>query len=338
MRERPLLSACCLALVWATLPAACGPAPQPVHAVITADGSSTVYPLTEAVAEDFQRAFPGTRVTVGVAGTGGGLRRLCRGGLDLADASRPITEAEAASCAAAGVEFVELPVAYDGITVAVHPSNTWVESLTVEDLRRLWRHEAEGRLLRWSQWRPEFPDRELHLFGAGVASGTFDYFTSVITGTSRDSRGDYTSSEDDNTLVQGVATDPDALGYFGFAYYEAHREYLRAVPIRARAGAPDVLPTRASIQSGAYEPLARPVFVYVNARALARADVQAFVEYYVTHVDDLANDIGYVPLDARVQAAVRARLAARRTGSLFADPRNGRTVTLAVRLGLEQAR
>jgi phosphate transport system substrate-binding protein len=321
--------------VWATLLAACSGTPQAAHAVITADGSSTVYPLTEAVAEDFQRAFPGTRVTVGVAGTGGGLRRLCRGGLDLADASRPITPAEAAACAAAGVEFVELPVAYDGVTITVHPSNTWVDSLTVEDLRRLWRHEAEGRVMRWAHWRPEYPNRELHLFGAGVDSGTFDYFTSVITGAPRDSRGDYTSSEDDNTLVQGVATDPDALGYFGFAYYEAHQEYLRAVPIRAHADAPAILPTRASIRSGAYQPLARPVFVYVNAQSLQREDVRRFVEYYVAHVADLANDVGYVPLDARVQGAVRARLASRQTGSLFAATPGTSSATLAQRLGLE---
>jgi phosphate transport system substrate-binding protein len=296
-----------------------------------------VYPLTEALAEDFQRERPGTRVTVGVTGTGGGLRRFCRGGLDLADASRPITPAEAATCTSNGVPFIELPVAYDGITVAVHPSNTWLDSVTVDELGRLWRHEAEGRILRWSQWRPDLPDRELHLFGAGVHSGTFDYFTGVITGTRRDSRGDYTSSEDDNTLVQGVATDPDALGYFGFAYYEAHHEYLRAVPVRAHAGAPAVAPTRATIQSGDYAPLARPVFVYVNARSLERADVRAFVEYYATHVSDVANDVGYVSLAPQVQAAVRARLDARQTGSLFANAAHP-AVTLATLLGLEPSR
>jgi phosphate transport system substrate-binding protein len=338
MRVRHLLPACGLTAATLAMQVACGGAPRPVRAVITADGSSTVYPLTEAVAEDFQRAFPGTRVTVGVAGTGGGLRRFCRGGLDLADASRPITPGEAATCAAGGVAFLEIPVAFDGIVVAVHPANTWVQSVTVDDLRRLWRHEAEGRVLRWSEWRPGFPGRELHLFGAGVDSGTFDYFTGVITGAPRDSRGDYTSSEDDNMLVQGVATDPDALGYFGFAYFEAHQEYLRAVPIRLHADAPAVTPSRATIQSGAYQPLARPVFIYVNARSLERADVRAFVEYYVTHVNDLANDVGYVPLDPRVQAAVRARLDARQTGSLYGDPRGVRPLTLAARLGLESPR
>jgi phosphate transport system substrate-binding protein len=338
MRVRSLLPACGLAIAMLAWQVACGGSPGPVQAVITADGSSTVYPLTEAVAEDFQRAVPGTRVTVGVAGTGGGLRRFCRGGLDLADASRPITRAEAATCAAAGVSFLEVPVAFDGIVVAVHPSNTWVDSVTVGDLRRLWRHEAEGQLLRWSQWRAGYPDRELHLFGAGVDSGTFDYFTGVITGAPRDSRGDYTSSEDDNMLVQGVATDPDALGYFGFAYFEAHQEYLRAVPVRLHDDAPAVAPSRATIQSGAYQPLARPVFVYVNARSLDRPDVRAFLEYYVTHVTELANDVGYVPLDARVQAAVKARVDARQTGSLFAAASDAPALTLAARLGVEPPR
>lgn len=338
MRACPQLSAYGLALVTLVTLAACGRTPQPVHAVITADGSSTVFPLTEAVAEEFQREFPGSRVTVGVVGTGGGLRRFCRGGLDLADASRPITALESAACTANGVAFIEVPVAYDGIVVAVHPANTWLDSVSVEQLRILWRHQAEGRVLRWSQWRPGFPDRELHLFGAGVHSGTFDYFTAVITGVGRDSRGDYTSSEDDNMLVRGVATDPDALGYFGFAYYDAHRESLRAVPIRARDDAPAIAPTRVTIQSGAYQPLARPVFVYVNARALDRANLRAFVEYYVTHVSELANDVGYVPLDPRVLAAVRARLDARHTGSLFAGAVDGPAVTLAARLGVEMAR
>ena len=332
MRARLLTTTCGLAVLVAMPLAGCGGGDSQGRAVISVDGSSTVYPLTEAMAEEFQRISPGTRVTVGVAGTGGGLRRLCRGGLDLAAASRPITVVEAAACARSGIAFIELPVAFDGITVAVHPDNTWVESLTIDDLRRLWRHEAEQQLLRWSQLRPGYPDREVHLFGAGVDSGTFDYFTGVVTGAPRDSRGDYTSSEDDNMLVQGVAGDPDALGYFGFAYYEASQEYLRAVPIRATAGAPAVLPTRESIRSGTYQPLSRPVFVYVNARALDRDDVRRFLEYYTTHLSDIANDVGYVPLSADVQAAVRARLAARRTGSIFAGATAAPTLTLAARL------
>lgn len=336
MRAHPLSAALCLLVVaMAATLGACRRDAAAVRDVITADGSSTVGPLTEAAAEDFQHDVPGTRVTVGVAGTGGGLRRLCRDGVDLANASRPISDAEAATCAERGVAFIELPIAYDGVTVVVHPSNTWVQSLGVEDLRRLWRHQAEGAIVRWSQWMAGYPDREIHLFGAGVESGTFEYFTHAITGTARDSRGDYTSSEDDNTLVQGVATDPDALGYFGFAYYEAHHEYLRAVAIRPEPHAPAVLPTRATIRDGSYRPLARPVFLYVNAAALARTDVRRFVDYYFTHVAELADDLGYVPLEPRVLAAVRARLDARRTGSVFAGPREAGVRTLAARLGLD---
>ena len=312
--------------------ASCGPrAPRP--GLVSVDGSSTVYPLTEAVAEEYGREHPGARVAVGIVGTGGGLRRLCRGGLDVADASRPITPAEHDACLSAGVRYVELPVAYDGVTVVVHPSNTFVESLTVEQLGRLWRHEAEGRVLRWSDWRPDWPDREMRLFGAGVDSGTFDYFTAVVTGTPGDSRGDYTSSESDHLLVQGVAGDPDAIGYFGYAYYEQHATALRPVPIRATADAPAVPPTRESIRSGRYRPLARPVFVYVNARALTRPEVHAFVDYYLSHVSDLAGEVGYVPLAPAVMDAVRARLRAGHTGSLFAS--GTASQTLAARLGLE---
>ncbi len=316
--------------------AGCDRTATPIGTVIDIDGSSTVYPLTEAVAEDFRRVHPGTRAIIGVSGTGSGLRRLCRGAVDIANASRPITAAEADTCAAAGIEFLELPVAHDGITVVVHPSNTWVDSLTVAELRRLWRHQAEGRLLRWSQLRAGWPDREIHLFGAGVASGTFDYFTGVVTGVPRDSRGDYSSSEDDNVLVQGVATDPGALGYFGYAYYEEHREYLRAIPIRADDSAPAVSPTPSTIRSGAYHPLSRPVFLYVSAHAVARPGVAAFVDYYVAQVGALAGDVGYVALDARVLGAVRDRVAARTTGSLFTSDQPAlHAVALGTRLGVE---
>ena len=227
-----------------------------------------------------------------------------------------------------------MPVAFDGITVAVHPSNTWVESLTVEDLRRLWRHEAEGRSSAGRSCARAIPDREVHLFGAGVDSGTFDYFTGVDHRcAARQSRRLHVERGRQHPRA-GRGGDPNALGYFGFAYYEAHHEYVRAVAIRADADADAVLPTRDTIRSGAYRPLARPVFVYVNAQSLDRDDVRRFVDYYTTHVTELANDVGYVPLDARVQDAVRARLAARRTGSLFAgDAAQAGTVTLAARLG-----
>ncbi len=324
--------------VWPLLAllAGCGRPAASLDTLIAIDGSSTVYPLTEAMAEDALRERPGTRVIIGVSGTGGGLRRFCRGDVVIANASRPMTRTEARSCDRAGIAFLEVPVAHDGITVAVHPSNTWVDSLSVAELRTIWRHEAEGQVLRWSQVRPGWPDREMHLFGAGADSGTFDYFTGVITGAPRDSRGDYNASENDNMLVQGVAGDADALGYFGYAYYDEHREYLRAVPIRAGEASPAIMPTAATIRSGAYHPLSRPVFLYVNAGAIAREDVRAFVEYYLAHVAELAGDVGYVPLDDRVMAAVRARVDAGTTGSLFAVPAPGtRPLPLAARLGVE---
>lgn len=316
--------------------AACGsPAARSTGAVIAVDGSSTVYPLTEAVAEEFQHSYPGARITIGVAGTGGGFNKFCRGETVLSNASRPITATERAECAVRGVEFVELPVAYDGITIVVHPSNTWADTLTVEELRRLWRHEAEGRVMRWSQVRAGFPDREIHLFGAGVDSGTFDAFTGAIMGAPRDSRGDYTSSEDDNILVQGVASDPLALGYFGFSYYSEHRDYLRAVAIRQADGLPAVVPTEDTIRSGRYRPLSRPVFVYVSLRALDRPDVRALVDYYVTHGGELAREVGYVPLTEPVAKAVRARVAARTTGSLYGT-NHPLGATLDARLGVDQ--
>lgn len=295
--------------------------------VVRVDGSSTVYPLTEAVAEEYLRAFPHARITVGVAGTGGGFKRFCRGEIDIANASRPISPIEQAACADSGISFLEIPVAYDGITVVVHPANDWVTDLTVDELGRLWRHEAEGKVLRWSDLRPGFPQREIRLYGAGVDSGTFDYFTEAVTGTARDSRGDYTSSEDDNMLVQGVAGDEGALGFFGFAYFEENRTRLRAVPIRPTSDARPVAPTVETIRTGTYRPLSRPVFVYVSAAAFARADVEAFVAFYLAHVGVLAREVGYVPLSDDTAGQVLARVRARTTGSIYdAGDMAGRTL------------
>lgn len=323
-----------LALLGAALvTGACGSTPS-LGELIRVDGSSTVYPLTEAVAEEFLRANPGARITVGVAGTGGGFKRLCRREIDITSASRPITDAEQATCAGGGVQVVEVPVAYDGITVVVHPDNHWVDHLTIEELGRIWRHQAEGQLLRWSQVRQGFPDRELHLFGAGVDSGTFDYFTEAVTGTPRDSRGDYTSSEDDNTLVQGVSGDTGSLGFFGFAYYVENRAQLKAVPIVAAAGQPPVAPTPETIESGAYRPLSRPVFLYADAGALARPEVRGFIAFYLEHGPALAREVGYVPLSEAVAARVRARFEQGVTGTLYEDGRAA-GASLARRLGLE---
>lgn len=300
-----------------TVVLACQSVPGERQAVIRVDGSSTVYPLTEAVVEEYQRVVPDARITVGVAGTGGGFKKFCREEIDITNASRPIGASEREACAAAGVQFMEIPVAYDGVTIVVHPDNDWVSSLTVEDLGRLWRHEAEGRLTRWSQWHHGYPDLEIRLFGAGVDSGTFDYFTEAVTGTAGDSRGDFTSSEDDNTLVQGVAGDRQALGFVGFAYYDENRTRLRAVSIAAAPGEVPVLPSADTIRDGSYRPFSRPVFIYVNRTAFGRHDVRALVDFYLAQAGPLSSDVGFVALSERAAALVRARVDAGETGTLY---------------------
>lgn len=310
------------ALAWLVLLlclAACVPAPD--AALLRLDGSSTVYPILEAAAEDLQAAHRGDlRITVGISGTGGGLARLCRGDVDLAAASRPIKPAEVASCADAGIEFVELPLALDAITVAVHPHNDWVQALDIEQLRRIWEPAAQGRLRRWSQIDPAFPDREMHLFGAGADSGTFDYFTRAVVGRSRASRGDYTASETDHLLVTGVAQDVGAIAFFGYAYYAQNAGRVRAVAIRPAPGAEAVLPSPESILSGRYQPLSRPVFIYVDARRLRESNrLQALVAYLLGPAVAVMSELGYVPLPEEVYAAVRRRAAAVRTGSAFQD-------------------
>ena len=228
--------------------------PPPPSAVITVDGSSTVYPVTEAVAEEFQKAHPGTRITVGISGTGGGVAKFCRDEIDIADASRPIRPTEAEACAKAGVQFIELPVAYDGLAIVVHPKNTWATSMTVAELKKLWEPAAQGKIMRWSEIRTGWPNNEIHLFGAGIDSGTFDYFTEAIVGKEDASRGDYTSSEDDNVIVQGVSGDELALGYFGYAYYEENKDKLKLVAIddgNDANGKGPILPSPESVEGAA---------------------------------------------------------------------------------------
>ena len=267
-----------LSLVTATLVACGGGAPAPEagvesSAVITIDGSSTVFPVTEAVAEEFQREHKGTRITVGISGTGGGFQKFCRDEIDIADASRPITPTEVEACAKGGVEYIEIPMAYDGLAVVVHPKNTWATSMTVAELKTLWEPAAQGKVMRWNQIRAGWPDREIHLFGAGVDSGTFDYFTEAIVGKTDQSRGDYTSSEDDNVIVQGVSGDELALGYFGYAYYEENQDKLKVVAIddgNEANGAGAILPSPASVADGSYHPLSRPIFIYPRVKSLDR--------------------------------------------------------------------
>lgn len=285
---------------------------QAAPQVIAIDGSSTVFPIGEAVAEEFQRANPGTRVTVGTSGTGGGFQKFCRAETDISNASRPIKPTEADACRAAGIEFIEIPVAYDGLSVVVNPNNTWVTSMTTAELKRLWQPEAQGSVTRWSQIRQGWPDREIHLYGPGTDSGTFDYFTEAIVGKAQASRGDYTASEDDNVLVQGVSGDEGALGYFGFAYYEENRDKLKLVPIddgKADNGAGPIAPSTETVRNGTYAPLSRPMFMYVNKAKLQRPEVKAFVDFLLANGPTLVADVGYFAItDAELQQA-RERVA-----------------------------
>jgi len=296
---------------------ACAPAADP--ALVRVDGSSTVYPIIEAAAEDFLAARRGqARITVGVSGSGGGFKKFCRGEIDLADASRPITLEEAADCATHGIEFIELPIAFDAVTVVVNPANDWVESLDVETLSRIWSPQAQGRIQRWGDVDAAWPDRPLNLFGAGADSGTFDYFTRVINGRARASRGDYTASESDHVLVAGVASDPGALAFFGYAYYRRYAERLRAVPIRASADAVAVMPSAESILDGTYRPLSRPLFVYVNADHLESAPLlREFADFLLLGAGRWSEEVGFVALPEATYAATRRRLQDRSRGSLF---------------------
>jgi phosphate transport system substrate-binding protein len=269
----------------------------PVHAqLVKIDGSSTVFPVTEAVAEDFQKAKKGAvKVTVGISGTGGGFKKFCRGETDISNASRPILKAEMAECAKAGIDYYELPVAFDALTVVINPKNSFVKQLTLAEMKRMWEPAAQGRVTRWNQVNPAWPDAPMKLFGPGADSGTFDYFTEAVVGKSKSSRGDFTASEDDNVLVQGVSRDVNGLGYFGYAYYIENKDKLKAVPIVNEKGQV-VEPSMEAVLKGSYSPLARPIFIYVNAKALEKPEVREFAEYYMKNGGKLAREVKYVPL------------------------------------------
>ncbi len=285
--------------------------------VIKIDGSSTVYPVTEAVAEEFQKENPGAKVTVGISGTGGGFKKFVRGEIDVADASRPILAKEMEEAKKNGIEYYELPVAFDALTVMVNPQNNWVRQMTVDELKKIWQPDAQGKVMTWKQVNPAWPDAPLKLFGAGSDSGTFDYFTEAINGKSKASRGDYTASEDDNVLVQGVSRDKYAIGYFGFAYYAENQGKLRAVPIAARDGAPAVGPSMEAVLEGSYQPLARPIFIYVNVKSLGKPEVKEFVQYYLTHGAKLAREVKYVPLPDGAYKAGWEHVARLKKGTVF---------------------
>ncbi|ODT33554.1 MAG: protein sphX [Lautropia sp. SCN 70-15] len=286
--------------------------------LVKIDGSSTVFPVTEAVAEDFQKAQKGAvNVTVGISGTGGGFKKFCRAETDVQNASRPILRKEMDDCKAAGVEYVELPVAFDALTVVINPKNQFLKSITVEELKKMWEPAAQGKVMKWNDVNPAWPDAPLKLFGAGADSGTFDYFTEAITGKSKSSRGDFTASEDDNVLVQGVSRDVNALGFFGFAYYHENADKLKGVPIAPKAGAKAVTPSMESVLDGSYQPLSRPIFIYVNAKSLDKPEVKAFVEYYMTNGAKLSREVSYVPLPDSAYKIGLEHVNKKRVGTVF---------------------
>jgi phosphate transport system substrate-binding protein len=308
-----------VALTIAGVLAGCG-GQREEQVLVKIDGSSTVYPVTEAVAEEFQADTAGSvQVTVGVSGTGGGFKKFCRGETDISNASRPILSQEIEACRAAGVEFIELPVAFDALTVVINPANTWAEEMTVAELKTLWGPEAQGTIMRWNQVNPAWPDEPISLFGAGADSGTFDYFTEAVVGKAKSSRGDFTASEDDNVLVTGVAQDTNALGFFGFAYFEENTARLKAVKIKLDADSAAVGPSAAGVLDGSYKPLSRPIFIYVNAKsAKEKPQLTQFVEYYLTNAVPLIEEVKYVPLPARAYTMALENFRAGKLGTVFA--------------------
>ncbi|HEX8341491.1 MAG TPA: PstS family phosphate ABC transporter substrate-binding protein [Tepidisphaeraceae bacterium] len=285
--------------------------------MIKIDGSSTVYPITEAVAEEFQKEKKGeVKVTVGISGTGGGFKKFVRGETDISNASRPILQKEIDEAKTNGIEYIELPVAFDALTIVVNPSNDFLKEIKVDELKKMWGPDAEGKVMSWNQVNPAWPEQALKLFGPGPDSGTFDYFTEAVNGKSKASRKDYTPSEDDNVLVQGVSSDKGAIGYFGLAYYEANKGKLRAVPVVNKEGKA-VMPSVETTKDGSYNPLARPIFIYVNKKSMEKPEVKQFVEFYIKNAEDLVSDVKYVPLPKEAYKMASARVAAGKTGSVF---------------------
>lgn len=302
---------------------ACGggePAEGELTGSVQVDGSSTVYPITEAVAEEFMTEYPSSRVTVGVSGTGGGFSKFVRGETDVNDASRPIKDVELQLAEQNDVQFIELPVAYDGLAVMVNPENDWAECLTVTELRSIW--EPGSQINNWNQIRPEFPDRELTLYGPGTDSGTYDYFTEAVVGESGASRTDYTASEDDNVLVQGVAGDESALGFFGLAYYEENQERLKLLGIDdgdPTNGEGCVQPTLETVEEGSYAPLSRPLLIYVRQEAANEEIVREFVNFYLENAGELAGEVGFVPLSSEAYELAQERFERGITGTMFGE-------------------
>jgi len=278
---------------------------QLLTGAVSIDGSSTVYPITEAVAEEFRKIQPNVNVSVGLSGTGGGFKKFGRGEIDINDASRSIKKEEVELAESNNIHFVEMLVAYDGLAVIVNPANTWCTEITVAELKKIWEPEAQGKIKKWNQIRSNWPNEEIHLYGPGTESGTYDYFTEAIVGKSHSSRGDFTASEDDNVLVQGVSTDKNALGFFGLAYFEENKDKLKLVAVDNGKGG--VLPSLATVRDKSYSPLARPLYIYLNSKAGEKPEVQTFVSFYLDNASKLVTEVGYIPLTDEETAAEKAK-------------------------------
>jgi phosphate transport system substrate-binding protein len=286
-----------------------------VDGTIKIDGSSTVYPISKDVAKHFSASNPTIKVEANFSGTSGGFKKFCAGEIDISNASRPITKAEMATCKQAGISYYELPIAFDALTVVVNPKNTWIKDITVAELKKIWEPSAEGKIKRWNQVRPEFPNQPIKLFSPGKDSGTFDYFNAAINGNAKSFRKDVTTSEDDDVLVKGVSQDPNAMGYFGFAYYEAQSKKLKALAIDSGNGA--ILPTREAVEKAKYQPLARPLFIYVSYSSLRKAEVKNFVDFYLTNASKSAATAGYIPLPSQGYRLGAIRINLGRVGTIF---------------------
>jgi phosphate transport system substrate-binding protein len=285
---------------------------------IAIDGSSTVFPISEAIAEEFQKSTKGqVRVTVGISGTGGGFKKFCRGETDFSNGSRPILKEEIEACKKAGIEFFELPLAFDALTVVVSPRNKTLECISIADLKKIWEPTAQSKVLKWKDVNAKWPDEKLTLFGPGADSGTFDYFTEAVVGKAKSSRGDYTASEDDNVLVQGVQGDVHALGYFGFAYYAANPNKLKALAVDWGKGQGCVKPSLEAVLAGTYNPLARPLFIYVSKKSADKPEVKQLVEFVMTKSMPLIAEVKYVPLPESAYKIGLERFKAGEVGSAF---------------------
>jgi phosphate transport system substrate-binding protein len=312
-----------LLLATLLLTAACGRSGCNLTGAIKTDGSSTVAPLTSAVVGAFVQKNPDVQISVSATGTTAGFQSFCQGTTEIANASRPINAAEESACVQSGVQFIELPVAQDAITVIVHPSNDWAQNMSIAELKKLWEPAAEGRVMRWADVRADWPAEPIKLVGPGPLSGTFDFFTETIVGVVDSSRRDYSGSEDDDAIVKAVANDRLALGFLGYGNYERHKDALRAVaiagPHAARLGA--VLPSSENVRRGVYAPLALTLFIYVNSKTLDRPEVSAFVRFYLTQDEALVSSVGGIPLSSRAYELVRDRVQQRTAGTMFAEGR-----------------